>query len=355
MRDVILVTGGAGFVGSSIALLLKKDYPKSRVMVLDNLKRRGSELNVPRLKAASVDFFHGDIRSAEDIEQVGGFDLLIDCAAEPSVNAGYDSSPAYVIRTNLDGTINCLESARKYKADMLFLSTSRVYPIHKLSKIKYKEDNSRLIITDDTGGAGISGEGISERFSLEGSRSMYGATKLASELLLTEYNEMYGMRTIVNRCGVLTGPWQMGKVDQGFVVLWVARHLFGGNLSYIGFGGEGKQVRDILHVDDLYRLLKIQYAQIDKFSGQTFNVGGGLNNSVSLCEMTRLCEEVTGKKIAINCVKETRKADIPIYISDCTKVTEATGWKPEIFPKQIVEEITEWLQVNERLLRPILE
>lgn len=134
---VILVTGGAGFVGSHLAIKFKKDHPKSRVLALDNLKRRGSELNIPRLKVAGVDFIHGDIRNKEDLEVVGPFDLLSECSAEPSVLAGYNESPAYVINTNLVGTINCLEMTRKSKADIIFLSTSRVYPIKTISNLEY--------------------------------------------------------------------------------------------------------------------------------------------------------------------------------------------------------------------------
>ena len=103
---------------------------------------------------------------------------------------------------------------------------------------------------------------------------------------------MYGLRTVVNRCGVLAGPWQMGKVDQGFIVLWMARHLYGGALAYTGFGGEGLQVRDILHVDDLYDLLRCNCAQLDRHSGATYNVAGGIERSVSLRELTEWCQRL---------------------------------------------------------------
>src|SRR5476651_361092 len=124
----ILITGGAGFVGSNLALKLKKDCPQLNITVLDNLKRRGSELSLKRLKAADIDFVHGDIRNKEDLvfEKV---DLLIECSAEPSVLAGINSSPDYLMNTNLIGTLNCLEVARAHGAACVFLSTSRVYPI----------------------------------------------------------------------------------------------------------------------------------------------------------------------------------------------------------------------------------
>ena len=199
MNKIILVTGGAGFVGSNLSIKLKADYPSSRVIALDNLKRRGSELNIPRLRSNNVEFIHGDIRNKEDIEQIGQFDLMIECSAEPSVLAGYNESPAYLINTNLVGTINCLEAIRKNKADIIFLSTSRVYPVDALNQLPYDERETRFDLTKKSKTTGVSVEGISESFTLNGPRSLYGATKLASEILLTEYVDMYGIHGIINR------------------------------------------------------------------------------------------------------------------------------------------------------------
>ena len=245
----ILITGGAGFVGSNLALKLKKKYPKTKIFVLDNLKRRGSELNISRLREVKIDFIHGDIRCKEDFEEIKNIDLILECSAEPSVLAGIDSSPSYLLNTNLFGTVNCLEIARRYKADFIFLSTSRVYPIEPINKLNFIEKNDRFDLGNKQTVIGASKNGIAEKFPLNKARSLYGATKLCSEILLQEYIESYKIRGIINRCGVITGPWQMGKVDQGVFVLWVARHIFGGKLSYIGYEGKGKQVRDFIHID----------------------------------------------------------------------------------------------------------
>ena len=129
----LLITGGAGFVGSNLALDFKKNNPETHIIALDNLKRRGSELNLPRLKEDGIEFIHGDIRNKEDLEGTGKADLIIECSAEPSVMAGYNSSPEYLINTNLLGTVNCLEYARKCDADVVFLSTSRVYPVRTIN------------------------------------------------------------------------------------------------------------------------------------------------------------------------------------------------------------------------------
>ena len=354
MKDTFLIVGGAGFVGSSLALLLRRDFPGTKIVALDNLKRRGSELNIPRLKSAGIDFIHGDSRVPEDLEQAGRVDILIDCAAEPSVFAGYNGSPAYMINTNLNGTINCLELARKRKADVIFLSTSRVYPIELFRSLKYSETDTRLHPVEIQDLPGISAEGITEQFPLEGFRSLYGASKLASELIITEYIEAFGISAIINRCSVLTGPWQMGSVEQGFIVLWVAKHIYGGRLAYMGYGGTGKQVRDILHVRDLYRLLSIQLNDISRFSGQTYNVGGGKINSVSLLELTNLCRKATGNQTDIFNEPETRPGDIPWYVSDCSKVQSRTGWKPNTLVPEIINEIAAWIHDYRKDIQPIL-
>ena len=350
----ILITGGAGFVGSNLAVSLKRDQENISVTALDNLKRRGSELAIARLAKHGITYCHGDIRNPEDLVQAGDFDLLIECSAEPSVHAGYHSSPAYLINTNLTGTAHCLERARTYSADVIFLSTSRVYPIQSLRDLPLEEGGKRLQIAENCSGVGWSGSGISEDFPLHGSRSLYGATKLASELLITEYTAMYGFRSVINRCGVLTGPWQMGKVDQGFMVLWAARHLYGGPLSYMGFGGSGHQVRDILHVADLYTLLKLQLSELSSLNGQIFNVGGGIEGSVSLRELTELCRHYGSCSLDIHSDPETQEADIPWYVTDATAVQNATGWTPKHSVNSTVEEIFAWLTDYRDQLEPIL-
>ena len=200
----------------------------------------------------------------------------------------------------------------------------------------------------------MSARGLAEDFPLEGYRSLYGATKLCSEYLIQEYHHFYNMRTVINRCGVLTGPWQMGKVDQGVVVLWVARHFWQQPLSYVGFGGTGKQVRDILHVDDLFDLVQYQLANLDQVSGKTLNVGGGREVSVSLQELTAICQRVTGNTVPIAAQAENRQADIQLYLTDNTRVSELTGWQPRRSAEQIVTDVYHWLRANEAQLKPIL-
>ena len=351
----ILITGGAGFVGASLAIELKAKYPDLHVICLDNLKRKGSELNLPRLAKAGAVFQHGDIRNREDFDGLPPIDILIEASAEPSVLAGLNgTTPDYLINTNLVGTINCLNFAVKNKSAFVFLSTSRVYPIKTIENLNFVENETRFALADEQPVAGASAKGIAEDFPLNAARSLYGTTKLASELLIQEYHEFYGLKTVINRCGVLTGPWQMGRIDQGVMVLWAAKHHWNQQLAYIGYGGHGKQTRDMLHVKDLFRLVDWQLQNINAVNGLTLNAGGGVAVSASLQELTALCQKHTGNVIPINKVTENRPADIRLFVTDNTEVTKLTGWKPEICMDQIVKEICDWLKENDAILKPIL-
>ncbi|HET6244981.1 MAG: NAD-dependent epimerase/dehydratase family protein [Bacteroidetes bacterium] len=350
----ILITGGCGFVGSNLAINFKRDYPDTRIIAFDNLKRMGSELNISRLREIGVEFMHGDIRNKEDFNEIGEISTLIEAAAEPSVLSGINSTTDYVINTNLLGTINCLNFAVKHKANFIFLSTSRIYPVSSLNEILYENGETRFNILNNQNIPGVSKNGINEKFPINGFRSFYGTSKLSSEQFIQEYAEFYGLKSVINRCGVITGPWQMGKIDQGVVVLWLAKHYWKKELSYIGFGGEGKQLRDIIHVSDLYKLIKIQMNDIDKYNKEIYNVGGGENISVSLRELTSLCEEITGNNIKIKSIAENRIADIPLYITDNSKITSVSGWKPEISAKEILIDVFEWINANETNLKKIL-
>ncbi|MCK5863174.1 MAG: NAD-dependent epimerase/dehydratase family protein, partial [Candidatus Hydrogenedentes bacterium] len=211
----VLVTGGAGFIGTRLALGIKEAQPAARVIALDNLKRRGSELNLDRLQQGGVEYVHGDVRIPEDLSHFEGLDLILECSAEPSVMAGYNASPRYVIDSNLFGAVHCLELARRTGAAMIFMSTSRVYPLDKLRALTLDENEKRFDIAEEQALPGVSAAGIDTDFPIDGARSLYGATKYAAETLIAEYVAMYGLNIVVNRCGVIAGPWQMGRVDQG--------------------------------------------------------------------------------------------------------------------------------------------
>ncbi|MFH2022508.1 MAG: NAD-dependent epimerase/dehydratase family protein [Patescibacteria group bacterium] len=352
--QTILITGGAGFVGSSLAFKFKQHYSSAKIICLDNLKRRGSELNVPKLQASGIEFIHGDVRNKEDLVFKTKIDLLIECSAEPSVLAGINESPEYLINTNLLGAVNCLELAKKNKSDFIFLSTSRVYPVEYLEKLKFEETPTRFVLSKNQSLTGASKRGINEDFPLDKPRSLYGGTKLAAEILIQEYAQTYSTGSIINRCGVITGPGQFGKVDQGVVVLWLAKHYFKQSLTYLGYGGLGKQVRDLLHVDDLFEALKIQIEDFKRFNGQVFNLGGGEANTVSLLELTALCQQITGNKVEIKQVEKQRPNDIRIFITDYSKFNRLTQWQPKKDVLTTLQEIYDWIKKNQGQLSQIL-
>ena len=350
----VLVTGGAGFVGASLAMAVAEHRPGWEVVALDNLKRRGSELNLPRLRDAGVSFVHGDVRDPADLLALDQIDALVECSAEPSALAGSAGDTSYVVDTNLVGAHNCLELARRDSAQVIFISTSRVYPFRALDAAAYREDDTRFELESRQELPGVGPAGISEGFPLAGPRTLYGATKLAGELLVTEYAAAFGLPAVIDRCGVIAGPWQMGKVDQGVFTHWVLSHYFGQELRYIGYGGRGKQVRDLLHIADLVALVEDQLARPEHWDGVTANVGGGRDVSLSLAETTSICRELTGREIPVEGSDETRLGDVRIYLSDCSELAEHTDWRPVRGPRQVLEDIFDWVHGNERAVRSAL-
>lgn len=350
----VLVTGGAGFVGANLAIHLAARHSDWELVAFDNLRRRGSELNLPRLRQAGVRFVHGDVREAADLMALDEIGALIECSAEPSALAGRAGDASYVVGSNLLGAHNCLELARRDGAQFIFLSTSRVYPFGRLDQAAYRETDARFELLPEQELPGVSEEGISERFPLAGPRTLYGTTKLAAELLTTEYANAFGLRTVVDRCGVIAGPWQMGKVDQGVFTYWALGHHFRRDLRYIGYGGQGKQVRDLLHIDDLATLIEDQLLKAEHWDGVTANVGGGAGFSLSLRETTDMCRELTGNHVEVMSSSEVRPGDVRIYVSDCSRLRGHTDWRPTRGPRQVLEDIISWIAENERTVRAAL-
>jgi CDP-paratose 2-epimerase len=348
--EQVLITGGAGFIGANLALDLAARHGDWEITAFDSLHRRGSELNLARLREGGVRFVHGDVRDPADLRGAGPFDKLIECSAEPSVMAGVDGSTEFLVHTNLLGAYHCLEEAARNQAQVVFLSTSRVYPVAALNALAFEEAETRYELLEEQPVVGASRHGVSERFPLDGARTLYGASKLAAELLITEYAESFGLATTVNRCGVVAGPWQMGKVDQGVFTHWMLAFYFRHPLSYLGFGGTGKQVRDLLHVADLGELIDDQLLRPDHWAGAVVNVGGGADVSLSLRETSALCSEITGHELDIGSDPQTRVGDVRVYISDYRALGEYTDWAPRRSGSEIMADIYSWIHEHEQLV-----
>ncbi len=349
----ILITGGCGFVGSHLCRFLKSKWPDYKITALDNFVRKGSELNVPLLRSMDIDIIRGDIRSQEAFDQMAPFDLMIDAAAEPSVLAGTHGDHRYLIDNNLIGTINCLDACNKNKARLIFISTSRVYPHAKVNELPYKEEETRYTFTPHTI-EGFSEKGIAESFDTHGAKTFYGASKFASEIFIEEYRTALGLEAIINRCGIIAGPGQMGKVDQGIAVYWAAAYFWKKPLAYFGFNGSGKQVRDFLHINDLAALIIRQIESPHLFTDAVYQVGGGIENTLSLLELTEICQRISTHKMPMGRQQENRPGDIRIYYSDNGLIESHSGWKPTLGPTEIISDIFDWLEQDEDKLRKVL-
>ena len=332
----ILITGGCGFVGSNIAIYLKKNLKKVQIYSLDNLSRKGSSLNKKRLNKKKIKNFNINIENFNKLKLLPKFNLIIDCCAEPAIEASkYDTDR--VFNTNLLGTFNVLKKCIKDNANIIFLSSSRVYSIEKLRYLVKKTNLSKPLKINYK---------INENFVTSSVSSLYGFTKLASEKLIQEMFYKTNLKFIINRFGVIAGPWQFGKQDQGFVPLWVAKHFLKKKLSYIGFGGKGHQVRDILHINDACEIILIQIKKIKKINNKIFNIGGEINNSISLKDLTIKCEELTKNKIKFKSVLKTSSYDIPYYVTDNSKLKKIYKWKPSRNIDKILKDIYNWLSNN---------
>jgi CDP-paratose 2-epimerase len=353
----VLITGGCGFLGSRLALYLRERGHE--VVAMDNLVRRGSESNIERLQKHGVTFVHGDVRCFEDFSGLPpGIDCICDASAQPSVVSGY-ANPMFDITNNTLGVIHVLEFAREYRCPLIFCSTNRVYSADRINALPRGERATRFE-WDCSAWRNLPAEsrprgfdpkyGISEEFSLDGAgHSIYGVSKLMADVACQEYADAFDIPVIVNRLGVISGAGQFGKIDQGWVVWWAVACWFGLPLKYIGWGG--KQVRDILFVDDVCRLVDLQISQIRSLRSDVFNVGGGSANSLSLVEATQFFENRLGRSIPTSQIESPRKADTVIYLTDNRKVELVLGWKPRISLTEGLDSILAWIRDNEEELR----
>jgi CDP-paratose 2-epimerase len=343
----ILITGICGFVGSSLALRLREQRADTEIIGIDNLIRPGTEKNRRWLPQVGCRVFHGDVRIASDFETLPGVDWVIDAAANPSVLAGVDgkSSSRQVVEHNLTGTINLLEYCRRCSAGFILLSTSRVYSIRDLAALPLERGKTRFELVKSPV-TGVTHRGISESFSTNAPISLYGATKLSSEILALEYGQAFQFPVRINRCGVLTGAGQFGTAEQGIFSYWIHAWRSKRPLKYIGFDGSGLQVRDAFHPADLTTLISEQIGDGTNLTEeQIWNVGGGADNSMSLFELSAWCADRFGDRQILK-GQRPRPFDIPWLVMDSGRAESRWGWEPRKTLDAILEEIAKHAEEN---------
>jgi CDP-paratose 2-epimerase len=328
----ILITGGCGFVGSNIALYLKKKNPKYRLFLVDNFSRKGSKFNFLKLKKSSIKNYKINITNFKKLNQLPSFNLVIDCCAEPSVEKSkFDMDKTFY--TNLVGTYNICKLVIKNSANIIFLSSSRVYSIAQLNKLISKKISKNNLLK------------IDENFSTEQPVSLYGYTKISSEQLIKEMSFLKKFKFIINRCGVIAGPGQFGKVDQGFLSFFIWNVINDIKIKFIGYGGSGDQIRDVLHIDDLCHLIDLQIKKLHKINNKIFNVGGGRNSLISLKLLLKKITTLANKRPEIEKKPKTSFYDIPYYVTNNFKVNKFYNWQPKKDINNIIKDVYDW-QIN---------
>jgi CDP-paratose 2-epimerase len=351
----LLITGICGFVGSTLATSWLEKEPGITVFGVDNLARTGSEYNRRRLQKRGVRLYHGDIRLASDLELLPQVDWVIDAAASSSALAGVDghTSSRQLVEHNLLGTFNTLEFCKRHGAGFVLLSTSRVYSIAQLSQLPVNVVGEAFCPAHGTAmPTGLGMAGVSEQFCTLPPLSLYGSSKLASEILALEYGDAFGFPVWINRCGALAGAGQFGRADQGIFSYWINSWLHRNPLRYIGFGGAGYQVRDCLHPRDLLSMIRKQVSVSQGGHGRIFNLGGGIDNAMSLANLSAWCTERFGPhQVGID--SRERIYDIPWLVMDSSLARDVWEWQPETSLQDILEEIAahaelnpEWLELS---------
>jgi CDP-paratose 2-epimerase len=351
----VLITGACGFVGSALARFLRERLESIELVGIDNLMRAGAETNRTQLERLDVDFIHGDLRCASDVAGLPACDWVIDAAANPSVLAGLGGGGASrrLFEHNLAAIANVLEYCREHKAGLLLLSSSRVYSIPALASVPLKMERSAFVIDESAAlPRGLTAEGVGIEFSTASPISLYGATKLASEVMALEYGAAFDFPVWITRCGVLAGAGQFGTPAQGIFAYWINAHLRRRPLRYIGFEGTGNQTRDAFHPGDLAALLIAQMRDPRSGGQRVYTAGGGRKNAMSLAQLTAWCDERFGAHMpAVD--PEPRMYDIPWIVMDSARAAGDFGWGIEIPLPAILEEIAghachhpDWLEIS---------
>jgi CDP-paratose 2-epimerase len=334
--DKVLITGGAGFVGTNVAKHLASRG--ASVRIFDSLARSGSEGNIAWLLAEfpeRVEFVRGDVRDRAAIrDALEGVNHVYHFAAQVAVTTSL-VDPGNDFDVNARGTLNVLEAARlcTRPPSILYSSTNKVYG--GLADIEVQPIGNRYVPTDER----VRTNGISEKRNLE-FHSPYGCSKGAADQYVLDYSRSYGLRTIVMRMSCIYGPHQHGNEDQGWVAHFVRCAL---SDSQVTIYGDGRQVRDVLFVEDLVNAFERARAHIDTLSGCVFNIGGGPQNTISVLELIANIERISERKMRI-ARDEWRVGDQRYYVSDIARFAAASGWRPRTTVSAGLTALLAWLE-----------
>lgn len=335
-ESFVLLTGGAGFIGSNLAKRLLSEG--KRVVLFDNLSRPGIVRNVDWLRRAhgdAVELRVADVRDAEAVRNaVEGAEAVFHLAAQVAVTSSI-ADPAYDFEVNARGTVNVLEAVResRRKPPVVYTSTNKVYG--ELSDIELRADDKRYAPVDDD----VRRRGVDEHRPLD-LRTPYGCSKGTGERYLVEYARTYGLHTVALRMSCIYGPRQMGNEDQGWVAHFFRRAL---DDRPVTIYGDGRQVRDVLYVDDLVDALLKAHANARRLAGSAFNLGGGPENTMSLLELVDSIGRIRHRALPVE-FAEWRGGDQRYFVSCIDKFTSACGWKPRVAIRDGLHKLHEWVR-----------
>ena len=342
----ILITGGCGFLGSNLSLhFLKKNY---EVFVVDSLVREGSEINLKWIKESSqkrkFKFFQVDIKNQKNLENIfqscGPFDFICHVAGQVAMTTSLEF-PRSDMETNLIGTFNMIEAMRKYspKSLLAYSSTNKVYG--DLEWINYKEMKTRYLAIDYP-------EGFDENIPLDFS-TPYGCSKGSADQYVRDWARVYGLKTVIFRHSSIYGGRQFASKDQGWIGWFCKKAIEQKNNKILGkeiepftISGTGKQVRDVLHANDLVNLYEKAFIEREKLCGEIFNIGGGIKNSLSLLELFSLLSELLDMDQPLFKKIPRRQSDQDFFVASISKAKSILNWEPRISVKDGVQEMLDW-------------
>ena len=338
----IIVTGGAGFIGcNAVARFAHQGHD---VVVVDDLSRQGTDGNLEWLKTqGKFDFVRQDVRGREPLEALfkvhHDADVVLHLAAQVAVTTSV-TDPRNDFEINALGTFNVLEATRRFapRALVIYSSTNKVYG--GLHHIGTQEVGGRHQLVDRP-------HGVAESEPLD-FHSPYGCSKGAADQYVVDYARIYGMRTVSLRQSCIYGTRQFGVEDQGWVAWFTIAGVLGRKVTIYG---DGKQVRDILFVDDLVDLYEACMSSPDKVSGKAYNVGGGPANQLSLLELLNNLEQRLGRPIERS-FAPMRPGDQPVFVADIRKVREELDWQPKTDANTGIARLYDWVATHRQLFAP---